>query len=125
MQGKRFAYLLRCRLTEQLPTIFAIGDTIIFFHKTGAYFASPIGPPELLSYDAAAAPDVLVWALIDRMMNTTELLSWLISTEVFPVQTSLPNSLLYKSWSEIRLFPAGTSHLSHFSRRKGSPVSTP
>lgn len=44
MQGKRFAYLLRCRLSEQLPTIFAIGDTFIFFHKDRRVFRVPHRP---------------------------------------------------------------------------------
>ena len=118
-------YLLRHRLSLRLPTVFAIGDSCFFFHQTGAYIASATAPFAFLLEDATTSSSELVWALIDRMNQKTEPPPWLVTSDLFPVQSAPPNASQYKAWMKVPSFLSNVSErLSQISDRKKWPNST-
>lgn len=95
-------YLLRYRLHHRQPTVFAIGGSPHLFNKNGAYIKSRAAREGQLTEDAASAsPSELVWALIDRLNEKTEPPTWLVTTELFPVQSTSPDTSRYKGWMKV------------------------
>ena len=79
-----------------------MGSDHYFFHETGAYGSSSPPIPGQLSADAATASGShLVWALIDKMNEKAEPPAWLVTSRLFPVQTTYPNVLWYKNWMKV------------------------
>ena len=96
-------YLLRYRLSRQLPTIFSLGGSpVYFFHNTGVY--EPISyfqTPGLLNEAVAKSNPELVWSLIDRLDEKTGPLEMVWGGDLFPVHTSAPDLSLFQTWAEV------------------------
>lgn len=79
-----------------------MGKTCYFFHETGAYVASAMAVDDFLPEDATTSSgSELVWALIDRMIEKTEPPTWLVTGDLFPVQSASPDMSRYKSWMKV------------------------
>jgi hypothetical protein len=66
-------YLLRYRLSQQPPTMFALRYDAHFFHKTRAYEPSPLQGRQHLASEAFTMSDLeLVWSLIDTASKTNQ-----------------------------------------------------
>jgi len=81
--------------------VFSINETAHFFHKTGVYTESSAAGGSYLAEDTiTAAGSELVWALID-IIHKNEPAEWLVTNELFPVQSASPDMLRYKSWMKV------------------------
>jgi len=95
-------YLLRYRLSQQLPTIFGLEGSVYFFHKTGAYeLGSPLGYQHLASEAIDMSRPELVWSLIDTVDKSGPP-PYFWEAGLFPVQTTSPDRSRYKVWAKQR-----------------------
>lgn len=97
-------YLLRYRLSKRLPAMFSLHpNKVFFFCKDGAFQLTPGGDPQTLALEAAemSAPEA-VWSLVDVGTLRQEPPAYLVKNIVFVVQTTSPDEIRYKGWSEVR-----------------------